>query len=48
MEDEEFGSMSDSIVPTPPAITFGYSKDHRPDLKPYHSTQLVGCLHLQG
>jgi transposase len=33
MEDEEFGSMSDSIVPTPPAITFGYSKDHRPDLK---------------
>ncbi len=32
-EREDFGSMSDDISPTPPRIVFGYSKDHRPDLK---------------
>jgi transposase len=32
-EQEDFASFSDAIVPTPPLITFGYSKDKRPDLK---------------
>lgn len=32
-EQEGFASFSDSVVPTPPLITFGYSKDKRPDLK---------------
>lgn len=32
-ESEDFGSISDSIVPVPPLITFGHSKDHRSDLK---------------
>jgi transposase len=42
-ESEEFGSMSESIVPTPPMITFGYSKDHRPDLKQILFGTLVSC-----
>ncbi len=32
-EQEDFASFSAAIVPTPPLITFGYSKDKRPDLK---------------
>lgn len=32
-EQEDFASLSDAIVPAPPLITFGYSKDKRPDLK---------------
>lgn len=31
-EREDFMSMSDGIIP-PPRVMFGYSKDHRPDLK---------------
>ena len=32
-EREDFASMSDGVVPPPPLVTHGYSKDHRPDLK---------------
>ena len=32
-EQEDFASFSDAVVPSPPLITFGYSKDKRPDLK---------------
>jgi transposase len=42
-ESEEFGSMSESIVPTPPMISYGYSKDHRPDLKQILFGTLVSC-----
>lgn len=32
-ESEDLGSLSDGISPMPPRVTFGHSKDHRPDLK---------------
>ena len=32
-ENEDFGSMGDDSAPSPPVITYGYSKDHRSDLK---------------
>jgi transposase len=32
-ESEEFGSMTESGVPPPPVVSYGYSKDHRGDLK---------------
>jgi len=32
-EQESFASFSDAVVPTPPLITLGYSRDKRPDLK---------------
>ena len=42
MEREDFGSMSDGISP-PPIITYGHSKDHRPDLKQIMFGTLVSC-----
>jgi len=32
-ERDDIGAISDGIMPPPPLVTYGYSKDHRPDLK---------------